>query len=334
MGLSMFQVKKGISIDGAIQMLFGSGAPGGSGDSASAPKGSQYFDNTNGQMYIKKTAGSGTDKWLRLQDAADMAAALQGISWRDPVKVHDGTTYANKAEAETAVNTGTVDGVAVAANDRILFDGITGFNKNVFVITGTPGSGATLTEDSNAASKGDALYVQNGTDAGKQVAFNGTNWVQQNSTSSTEIGFIKGFIGKGADGNETPDYSSNIVVTDGNSLEDAIGQLDAKVGTVAAEPVNFIASGNTLVKNLQQLDLGLMMARLFNTTSVSAGTPTACSAVDFSTKAISNCFSADWEVVVASGATDKWSATVSALFDRTAQTIDYSISNIKKLGTD
>ncbi|MBF0116455.1 MAG: hypothetical protein HQM04_15615 [Magnetococcales bacterium] len=331
MGLSLFQVKKGINIDGLSQVLPGSGVPGAAGDTALAPKGSVYLDSANGQMYVKKTAGSGTDKWVRIQDKGDMDAALQGISWREPAKLHVTTSYADLAAATTAMNTGTLDGTAVVANDRILFDNITGVNKNVFVVTGTPGSGATLVEDTNTATKGDAIYVQSGTDAGKQFSYNGTIWVQQGAASSTEIGFLQAFVGKSADGNETPDYSSNNVVTDAGSLETAIGELDNKIGTGYTEPVNFIQLNDAVMKGLHQLDINLSAARTFHFGSISGGTAEAVCTTDFATHHIEGCFSVEWRVVVASG-NDKWAGTVSAIFNRATSEIDYNISSILSLG--
>ena len=331
MGFSMFQVKKGINLDGLAQVMSGAGVPGAAGDASLAPVGSLYLNITDGQMFIKKSSGVGTDKWLRTQDSSDMAAAVQGISWREPAKLHVTTSYADLAAATTAMNTGTLDGTAIVANDRILFDNITGANKNVFVVTGTPGSGATLVEDTNTATKGDALYIQSGTDAGKQFSYNGTLWVQQGAASSTEIGFIKSFVGKSADGNETPDYSSNHVVTDGGSLETAIGELDNKIGTGHTEPVNFIQLNDAVMKGLHQLDINLSAARTFHFGSVSGGTAAEVCTTDFSTHHIEGCFSAEWRVVVASG-NNKWAGTVSAIFNRATSEIDYNISSILTIG--
>ncbi|HAT48862.1 MAG: hypothetical protein HQL07_03890 [Nitrospirae bacterium] len=257
---SLFEARGGISIGGA-HFISGTGAPGGTGGFPDdAVKGSIYLDETNGQMYLKKTVGTGTDKWIRMQNKDDMDGAVLGLSWRAPAKVRDSGAYADLAAAEAAVNTGTIDGVTVAANDRILFDDITGLAKNVFIVTGTPGSGATLVEDGNIASKGDALYVQEGTDAGKQYAYNGTDWVQQGTASQTELGFIQGFIGKSANGSETPDYASNNVVTDGSSLETAIGALDAEIGAGVVNPQSRLAgpiSDQAVNSNILALDTAI-----------------------------------------------------------------------------
>ncbi|MBF0463097.1 MAG: hypothetical protein HQL87_17140 [Magnetococcales bacterium] len=328
MGLSMFQVKKGISLDG-IQVIAGSGAPGAAGDASLAPQGSLYLDFTNGQMFVKKASGIGTDKWIRTQDKSDMDAVLQGLSWREPAKVHVTTTYADLAAATTAMNTGTLDGTAIVANDRILFTGITGVNQNVFIVTGTPGSSATLVEDTNTATKGDTVYVLSGTDAGKTFNYNGTVWVQQGAASSTEIGFLKTFIGKSADGNETPDYSSNNVVTDGDSLETAIGQLDAKIGQIYGTQ-NFIYD-NTVSGNLAVLDSQLGMARKFVELFAGSGTETVVDSMQ--AQSGDYCIALEWSLVVKlqSDTSRLWAAKVFAVQNGTA--VDFNIASILGIGT-
>ncbi len=232
---ALFEVRGGFSI-GGVNFIAGAGAPGGAGGFPdAAPKGSFYADETNGQMYLKKAAGTGADKWIRMQSKDDMDMALLGLSWRTPAKVRDAGVYADLATAQTAMNTGTIDGIPVVANDRILFEGITGAAKNVFIVTGTPGSGATLVEDSNTASKGDALYVLEGTSAGKQFVFNGTDWVMQGSASETELAFLRAFMGKPGNGNVAPEYSSTNIVTNGTDLKTAIGALDAAAGAAIAD---------------------------------------------------------------------------------------------------
>ncbi len=329
MGLSMFQIKKGINLDGLAQVMSGAGVPGAAGDASLAPVGSLYLDVTNGQLYVKKSSGVGTDKWLRTQNSSDMAAALQGISWREPAKLHVTTSYADLAAATTAMNTGTLDGTAVVANDRILFENITGVSKNIFVVTGTPGSGATLVEDTNTATKGDTVYVSSGTDAGKTFNYNGTVWVQQGAASSTEIGFLKAFVGKSADGNETPDYASNNVVTDGDSLEDAISDLDAKIGQLYGTP-NFIYD-NTVSGNLAVLDSQLGMARTFVELFAGGGTETVVDSMR--AEAGDYCIALEWSLVVKlqSDPSRLWAAKVFAVQNGTA--VDFNIASILGLGT-
>ena len=259
---ALFEVRTGISF-GSANLLSGEGAPGVSGGlTDEAGRGSLYLDLTNGLFYGKKLAGSGSDKWVRLQGKDDLDAALLGQSWREPARLRDASTYADLAAAETAVNAGTIDGVTLAEGDRLLFDNITGAAKNVFIVTGTPGSGATLVEDGNSASKGDAIFIQEGSDAGRQFVYNGTAWVQQGAASSTEIAALQAFIGKSGNGNEMPDYASTHVITDGDPLEKAIGDLDAEIGAPVASPVARSLPGGSISdqavnRNLQALDTAL-----------------------------------------------------------------------------
>ena len=82
MARNLFQLEKGVHIVGenssaGIMILFGSAAPGGSGDPDSAEQGSVYF-RTNGAKYTKTTSGTGTDKW-KLDDITNVETAL-GLS--------------------------------------------------------------------------------------------------------------------------------------------------------------------------------------------------------------------------------------------------------------
>ena len=232
---ALFEARGGIKI--GAELISITGAPGlGDNYSDTASKGALCLDETNGQMFQKKMAGTGSDKWVRIQNQDDVNAAIMGRSWRPPVTVMDDTVYAALSAAETAMNSGTVDGVVVAQGAEILYTNISTANQNVYIIAGVPGAGATLVEDSNDASKGDALYVQEGSHAGAEMGFNGSVWIKQGQASVTELGFMQTFVGKSANGSETPDYGSNYVVTDGDSLEKAIGDLDAEVGAAVATP--------------------------------------------------------------------------------------------------
>jgi hypothetical protein len=225
MAIDFFDIENGLQLDGGRVVINVTGAPGGTTASDNAGIGSLALSD-NGTVYRKSTAGSGADTWSNI---------ASGEYWLDPALVKDDTTYANLAAAETAMNGGTVDGITVADGDRILYTDITGSNKNVFIVTGTPGAGATLTEDTNIVQDGDQIYIQDGTNAGNTYAYNGTDWVQNGGTSSTELGFIRAFIGKDAAGSELPNYTSTQVVTQNGSLEAAIGELDAVANVPAVQ---------------------------------------------------------------------------------------------------
>jgi hypothetical protein len=98
---------------------------------------------------------------------------------------------------------------------------------------------------------GDAVYVESGSDAGTRQTYNGSAWVQSDQSQLDEAGFIRAFVGKTGTGSETPSYSSQVYITDGETLETAIGALDAQVSTNATN----IGTNDTDITNLQN-DVG------------------------------------------------------------------------------
>ena len=232
-----FQVFKLAGVPGIIETTL----------SNAAPQGSRCLDTTTGRWHRKHTAGAGAANWELEVTQDDLAGAGTGSSWREPALVKEDINFASLAAAETSMNGGTVDGVTVANGDRILYTDIVGQNQNVFIVTGTPGAGATLVEDTNLATENDAIFIIDGTSAGQAYIFDGTNWYLFNQSNLDELGYIRTFIGKGAAGSETPSYSSQTQVTNGDSLEVAIGKLDAQVGTNETD----IGTLTTSVGNIQ-----------------------------------------------------------------------------------
>ena len=227
MAQNFFDVEKGFQIDTLRTFTSGTGDP-----TVDEPVGSLYLED-DGTLWQKRSAGAGVTNWRRQATEEFVNDTIAGRTWRDPVIVKEDANFANLAAAEVQLNAGApeFEGVAISDGDRILFTDIVGENANVFIVNGTPGSAATLVEDTNLASDGDTLWVQQGTThADTTWAFDGTNWIQIGAGDATELGFIRTFIGKGAAGSETPVYSSNNFVTDTDSLETAIGDLDAEAG--------------------------------------------------------------------------------------------------------
>lgn len=66
-----------------------------------------------------------------------------------------------------------------------------------------------------------------------------TNWFDAPTTDmeglNTEDGYIHTFVGKTGAGSETPDYSSENYIADTDSLETAIGKLDAALDVTAPD---------------------------------------------------------------------------------------------------
>ena len=358
---ALFETRGGIRIGAEILSIAGS--PGlGDAYSDTAVKGALCLDETNGQLYQKKMAGSGADKWVRLQNQDDVNAAIMGQAWRPPARIMDDSLYADMAAAETVLNTGSMDGISVVENDRLLLTNITTANANVFTVSGTPGAGATLVEDSNDASKGDALYVQEGSHAGAEMGFNGSLWVQQGKASVTELSHIQTFIGKSANGAETPDYGSNHVVSDTDPLEKAIGDLDAEMGGAIATPqsrsigaisdqainlnlealddaigatvtsTQHISSSNDLNSNISILDKVLADAR----SEEKSDSVTTLTTLD--TFPVDTVLGAEWTVHARSAATASniWAGKLLAIHNGTASadasSVDYNTFAILKTG--
>lgn len=217
MGLQLFRVDGGIS-DGNVSYLSGAGAPG--ADSSfedAASVGSYYSDTSSGDTYKKTAAGSGTDKWT------NVSVAINNISWREPVEVNDvGTT---SLPTGTPGNPVTVDGESIGDGERVLFPDLTNpSDRNVWIYDQASG---TFSEDPNAESTGDTLYVIRGTQGGQTWTYNAADtWVFANSTTLDELGYIRTFIGKGASGSVTPTYTEDNYIVDGDSLAVAIDKLD------------------------------------------------------------------------------------------------------------
>jgi hypothetical protein len=269
MALDLYRAAVGFSIDEedgtrAASVLSGSGAPG--GDTSfqdDAPIGSIYLrtdaSSSISAVYQKIADTNATSDWVQSASKDYVQSVVNGMSWREPVLVLDETTYADITAAETAANVAdTVDGVTIAANDRILFTDLTTGNENVYIVSGSSGNW-TFTEDpDNAATDGDALLVQDGTYAESQWVYDGTQWTQiASTTNNAELAFIRAFIGKDAAGSETPTYSSAVVVTQNGTLEAAIGELDAAIGDRLYTNDNVLTDGQTITASLDAIDTAI-----------------------------------------------------------------------------
>lgn len=245
MALQLFEVERGFLHNGAA-LLAGAGAPPGTGDTGSVAIGSVYQDTSSGYFYIKRIAGAGAGNWSKLALSTELAT---GLSWREPALVAD--TSATSVPTGTAGSTITVDGVTVDDGDRVLFTAISGGSgPNVYVYTKATG---TFAEDSNNESAGDNVYVISGTSAGKTFNYNSAGaWVLTNQANLDEEGYIRAFIGKASAGNTLPSYSSTNYVTNGDSLQTAVGKLDARAKTNAdaiSQEVTDRTNADTAIQN-------------------------------------------------------------------------------------
>lgn len=242
---SFFEIEKGLELNSSV-FLAGTGVPGGSGDPDAVGIGSFYLDTTAGAIYVKDTAGTGTNKWKEIstQEYVD-GQIVTNTTWRAPADVLE-----DALTSLPAGTTNTVDGVTVFAGMRVLFTALTtSTDRNVWIASGSTSSWV-WTEDTNSESDGDSIYTISGTHAGHTYVYNGTDWVHINSADETELGFLRTFVGKSGAGSETPTYSSNNYITDGDNLETAMGKLDVQVGTNATD----IGTNQTDITTLQNED--------------------------------------------------------------------------------
>ncbi|MEM2159602.1 MAG: hypothetical protein QXN55_01455 [Candidatus Nitrosotenuis sp.] len=249
MSEQFFRIFRGLELDETIQLLQGAGDPGSAGgDTDAAPVGSFYLDNLTGNAWTKATPGAGTGHWSLLASQTWVNNVVgANISWREPVTVIDTMT----TTLPTGASAGTIDGVTLTNGDRVLFTGVT--PANVYVYNATTQA---FTQDVNALSQGDTVYVDGGTSGGTRWTYNGTAWVRFDAMSLDELAYIRNFIGKSAAGNIVPTYTSTLVVSQSSNLVDAVSALDAEVGAQVSTG-NWISAANKVNQNLQALDTEL-----------------------------------------------------------------------------
>lgn len=242
--VAYFNTERGYGFDGdKANLIAGTVPPGTSGDSTTVPRGSIYIDfgTDPAGVYYKKLTGSGTDKWKKLASLDDLQTE---ISWREPVVAHDDVTLVIPSGLGA---TDTRDNVTINDGDRVLFSATTNTaHRNVWIFTAesAPAAGdGFYTEDQNAESQGDRLYVYDGDPSpGGRKTYAGTIWtynknsvwvLSEKATDTTELGYIRQFIGKTDVGDLSttePNYTSTNHVADLTSLVAAISALDLQLG--------------------------------------------------------------------------------------------------------
>lgn len=239
MSLDLFRLAGGIDIQSDdlssnVNILQGSGIPGGTTETNAAPIGSIWLrtDASGNQLqqFSKfTTANSSSADWTVLVDKSYVDNAIIGLSWREPAQVQD--LVAITLPSGTAGNPITVDGVSVANGGRVLFSSLSSnpSDPNVYIYNQTTGLFA---EDVNLATAGDALFITEGTSAGQRWTYNGTAWVLFGTqTDVTEINYINTFIGKPSIGSVTPTYASNNLIVAGQSLTATTDAIDLALGS-------------------------------------------------------------------------------------------------------
>lgn len=226
MSLNYHDVSRGLSIDGNVQIIAISGAPVGT-EADAASKGTLALDFTFGRLYQKGDTGTGPELWQLI--GAD-------TNWRGEVEVRDDVAVV--LPTFTPATDATVDSETIVDQERVLFSNVA--LGNIYIYDKSAG---VFLESTNEETAGDTTFVIRGTDAGKKYVYSGTSWVQSDQASVDEFGFIHTFIGKSGFGSETPTYSSTNVVANADSLETAIGKLDAafSVGNVGSTQIGVSA---------------------------------------------------------------------------------------------
>ena len=102
---------------------------------------------------------------------------------------------------------------------------VAGPGSNIFVYD--QAAGTFYADPGNAATDGDAVFIQQGTCGDASYFFNGTSWVQFGTGSALEEGYIRDFIGKDAAGVETPDYASPTTTASGDEAPNHTPFTDA-----------------------------------------------------------------------------------------------------------
>ncbi len=262
-----FEVVSGIVIldDNLLRqssILSGTGVPGGDGaEQDNAVLGTTYQQvdaATDSLQTWQKISVAGNDNTDWQQDAtrAYVDAVAAGLSqFRAPVEIVDETLYANIAAVELAmVAADELDGVVLVASDRVLITNLTVGAENVYIVGGISGA-LTLTVDSQMEADGDYLLVNRGTQEGCRYNYTGTEWVKTTANSNAEIQFIRDFIGKPSAGSVLPVYSSNDIITPMGTSTNAIGELDAAIGTLTFTEQNQVLNSADVTTNLDQLDI-------------------------------------------------------------------------------
>lgn len=267
MSKDFFDVEKGFQIDSLAVLISGSGVPGSTTDTDNALVGSHYQNLADGGLFMKVTAGTGTDKWKKIATEEFANSSGGGVDWKDSVRV--ATAAALPAYTQAGAGVGatltadavgilTIDGVATVLGDRVLVKDEAGApgstDHGIYEVTteGTAGVAFVLTRATDADEDSDvtasmAAGVEEGTaNADTYWALTTNDPIVVDTTqlafaqiasaaTEAELGYIRAFIGKGAAGVELPNYSSNNYVIDNNDLETSIGVLDAQLGTTQGD---------------------------------------------------------------------------------------------------
>ena len=150
---------------------------------------------------------------------------------------------------------------------------ITAEHTTVTIDGGTIGNWTLLEDQYNQETDGDTVWIDEGLGGGRIYTLEDGVWVQRGAADRTEINYIRQFIGKDFAGNELPEYITNNFITDGDTLELAIGKLDQEIGPNVTGGT-YIEAGDTINTNIQSLNDAIENIKYVTRTDIPASTPT------------------------------------------------------------
>lgn len=167
MARELFELEKGILIadenaDSGISILKGAAAPGGDAAEQDDALQGSLFLRENGEIYIKKTAGTGADKWKALADDDDLAS----IKFRsENVITATGDVLADGSIDLTANPFSDDETPLLTAADFVVGDyilGDVGGTPKLFEVTNVSAPSITIAEETgNPLADGDRFIVRN-----------------------------------------------------------------------------------------------------------------------------------------------------------------------------
>jgi len=292
MARELFGIEQGVHLlsensDTGVMLLFGSAEPGSIGTfDDDAEVGSAFF-RTNGSFYIKDTAGTGTDKWVRQANADD----LLNVTWRSELV---------RAATNEALVAGSTDPTGWADNEQGLAD--TDFAIGEYVIGDVDGTPAlfevtaisspniTLAAAGDALADGDTFVVRNylpDSPAAQEgqaiVTYNGSAIIKLGDVNwdlATGINISSGYTPGAGDVGVSDTVESAIEKLDGNqdNVISILG-IDAQTLSDFGTFTGTILTDNSDAKSLFQ-ELETYVEALVTLTSVSQAAVTTAVTLD------------------------------------------------------
>ena len=295
MSRELFELEKGLSIvaenaDSGQSVLIGSAAPGGDAAEQDAALQGSLFLRDNGSLYIKKTAGTGTDKWVSLADNDD----LSGIKFRsETVRAATGDVLSAGVRDLVASPFSDDEGTLLAAADfnvgEYIIGGVGG-TPTLFEVTAVSAPDITLTAPTggDVLADGDRFVVRaylpdsDGSQENQALVEYDSSTPEINKIGDIDWNFATGI-------NLSSGYTAaNGTVSSADSVESAIEKLDQNqkdlntlsgvaqgdvdLGTFTGSIISDNVSNKVALQELEAEVESITLGDQFSVTSVSATT--------------------------------------------------------------